>query len=383
MNILIAPDSFKDSLAAPLVCEHLRRGLQETFPAAHCQLLPLADGGEGTLETLAAVLGGEFIECTVHDPLFRLVQAHYLWLPVTATAVVEMAQASGLEKLTAAERDASQTTTLGTGELVADALTRGARHLVLTVGGSATNDAGVGLATALGYIFYDENNEPVPPIGANLARIRRIDSREVHPRLAEVSCRVVTDVTNPFHGPMGAAHVFAAQKGADTATIAHLDAGMRHFAALLHSTFNVDLQQLPGSGAGGGMGGGAACFLRAEISSAADWILDVTRVADLLQASDLLITGEGRIDAQTWQGKLLARLLALATHYQVPVMLVCGTLHNADAVLADPNVLYATSILPEPLPLADALARTPELLETQGKLLGRLLSRNWKFCGHE
>lgn len=375
MNILIAPDSFKDALAAPLVCEFLRRGLQQTFPAANCQLLPLADGGEGTLETLATVLGGEFVECTVHDPLFRLVQARYLWLPSTATAVVEMARASGLELLAATERNASQTTTLGTGELIVDALTRGARHLVLTVGGSATNDAGVGLAIALGYTFRDENNQLVPPTGENLVRIHHIDGSHVHPRLAEVSCRVVTDVTNPFHGPTGAAHIFAAQKGADAAAIAHLDAGLRHFAGVLQNTFGTDVQALTGSGAGGGMGGGAACFLEASITSAADWILDITRATDLLKASDLLITGEGRIDAQTWQGKLLARLLALATQHQVPVILVCGTLQNAEDVLVDPNVLYATSIMPAPMPLATALTRTPELLETQGKLLGRLLSR--------
>ena len=375
MNILIAPDSFKDSLAAPLVCEHLRRGLLQTFPAANCLLLPLADGGEGTLETLATVLGGEFVECTVSDPLFRPLQARYLWLPSTATAVVEMARASGLELLATTERNASQTTTLGTGELVADALARGARHVVLTVGGSATNDAGVGLATALGYTFWDENNQLVPPIGANLARIHRIDRSRVHPRLAAVSCRIVTDVINPFYGLRGAAHVFAAQKGADAAAVAGLDAGLRHFAGVLHTSFGTNVQALPGSGAGGGMGGGAACFLEASITSAADWILDITRATDLLKASDLLITGEGRIDAQTWQGKLLARLLALAAQHQVPVMLVCGTLQNTEDVLADPNVLYATSILPAPMPLAEALTRTPELLETQGKLLGRLLSR--------
>ena len=374
MNILIAPDSFKDSLAAPLVCEYLQRGLLSTFPAANCQLLPLADGGEGTLETLATALSGEFIDCAAPDPLFRPRRASYLWLPATQTAVVEMARASGLELLTAAERDATHTTTLGTGELLAHALAQGARHLVLTVGGSATNDAALGLATALGFEFWDEAGQPVLPTGANLGRIRRIGTARVHPRLAQVSCRVVTDVTNPFYGPTGAAHVFAAQKGADAVAIAHLDAGLRHFAGVLLTTFGTDVQQVPGSGAGGGVGGGAACFLRAEITSAADWILEITGAADRLQAADLLITGEGRIDAQTWHGKLLARLLALAAQHRVPVVLVCGTLHDADAVLADPNVRFATSILTEPLPLAEALRRTPELLEIQGKLLGRLLA---------
>jgi glycerate kinase len=374
VNILIAPDSFKDALAAPLVCEHLRRGLHRTFPAARCQLLPLADGGEGTLETLAAVLGGEFIAAEVHDPLFRPLRAEYLWLPATATAVVEMARASGLERLAPAERDATLTTTLGTGELLAHALDRGARHLVLTVGGSATNDAGLGLATALGYRFFDEDGQTVPPTGEHLARVRRIDAARVHPRLAAATCRVVTDVTNPFFGPTGAAYVFAAQKGADTAAIARLDAGLRAFADVLQATFGLAVQQLPGSGAGGGIAGGAAGFLRARIGSAADWVLELTGADQLLQAADLLITGEGRVDGQTWQGKLLSRLLARAAQHAVPVVLVCGTLLEVDAVLADPNVLYATSILTEPLPLAEALRRTPVLLETQGALLGRLLA---------
>ncbi len=373
MNILIAPDSFKDALAAPLVCEHLRRGLLRSFPAARCRLLPLADGGEGTLETLAAVLGGELVSVAVRDPLFRPITAAYLWLPETATAIVEMARASGLERLPAAERDAERTTTLGTGELLAHALDRGARHLVLTVGGSATNDAGLGLATALGYEFYDEADQPVPPIGANLGRVRRIDAVRVHPRLAAASCRIATDVTNPFYGPTGAARIFAAQKGSDAAAIARLDAGLQAFAAVLGTTFGLDVQRLPGSGAGGGIAGGAAGFLGAEISSAADWVLELTGADELLRDADLLITGEGRVDAQTWQGKLLGRLLARAARHRVPVVLVCGTLLDADAVLSDPNVLYASSIITEPLSLAEALRRTPELLETQGQLLGRLL----------
>ena len=375
MNILIAPDSFKDALAAPLVCEHLRRGLHRTFPAANCRLLPLADGGEGTLVTMATVLGGEFVPVEVHDPLFRPLRAEYLWLPETATAVVEMARASGLEQLAATERDAACTTTLGTGELLAHALDHGARHLVLTVGGSATTDAGLGLATALGYRFFDENGQPVVPTGEHLGRVRRIDAALVHPQLATATCRVVTDVTNPFFGPTGAAHVFAAQKGADAATIAHLDAGLRAFADVLQATFGLAVQQLPGSGAGGGIAGGAAGFLRAHISSAADWVLELTGADQLLQATDLLITGEGRVDDQTWQGKLLGKLLARAAYHAVPVMLVCGTLLDVNAVLADPNVLYASSIITEPMPLAEALSRTPALLETQGELLGRLLAR--------
>ncbi len=374
VNILIAPDSFKDALAAPLVCEHLRRGLLRSFPAAQCQLLPLADGGEGTLDALAAVLGGELVPADVHDPLFRPLRAAYLWLPKTATAVVEMARASGLERLAPHERDAARTTTLGTGELLAHALDRGARHLVLTVGGSASTDGGLGLAAALGYGLFDERGAAVPPTGEHLARVHRIDTTRVHPRLAAASCRIATDVTNPFYGPTGAAQVFAAQKGADAPAIARLDAGLRAFAGVLAATFGLDVQQLPGSGAGGGLAGGAAGFLRAGIHSAADWVLELTGADELLQAADLLITGEGRIDAQTWQGKLLGRLLARAAHHRVPAVLVCGTLLDAGAILADPNVCYATSILTEPLTLAEALRRTPALLETQGQLLGRLLA---------
>jgi len=375
VRILIAPDSFKDALPAPLVCEHLQRGLLRTFPAARCHLLPLADGGEGTLDVLAAVLGGEFVTAPAHDPLFRPIKAAYLWLPDSATAVVEMARASGLELLAPAERDAARTTTLGTGELLAHALDRGARHLVLTVGGSATTDGGLGLATALGYGFFDEHDRVVPPTGKHLGRVRRIDATRVHPRLTAATCRVATDVTNPFHGPAGAAHVFAAQKGADAPTIARLDAGLRAFAGVLRASFGLDVQALPGSGAGGGIAGGVACFLRADIGSGADWVLEATGADQLLQAADVLITGEGRIDAQTWQGKLLGRLLARAAAHGVPAVLVCGTLLDTDAVLADPNVRYATSILTEPLTLAEALRRTPALLETQGQLLGRLLAQ--------
>jgi len=337
VNILIAPDSFKDALAAPLVCEHLRRGLLR-----------------------GAGLGGEFVSADVHDPLFRPITATYLWLPKTATAVVEMARASGLERLAGAERDAARTTTLGTGELLAHALDRGARHLVLTVGGSATNDAGLGLATALGYGFFDENGRVLPPTGEHLGRVRRIDATRVHPRLAAATTRIVTDVTNPFYGPTGAAQVFAAQKGSDAPAIAGLDAGLRAFAGVLRATFGLDVQQLPGSGAGGGIAGGAAGFLRAEIGSAADWVLELAGADQLLLAA--------------WQGKLLGRLLARAARYGVPAVLVCGTLLDVGAVLADSNVLYAASILTEPLSLADALRRTPALLETQGQLLGRWLA---------
>jgi len=374
MRILLAPDSFKDSLPAAAVCAALKRGVQRTFPSAVCRALPLADGGEGTLDVLAAALGGEFVHCPVHDPLFRPIEADYLWLPDTATAVVEMARASGLELLTPAERNCLHTNTLGTGELILHALQRGARHLVLTVGGSATNDAGIGMATALGFRFLDDQRQPLLPTGENLGRLASIDTSQVTPLLAQAQCRVVTDVTNPFYGPEGAAHVFAAQKGADAAAIAYLDAGLRQLATVLQTTFGLHMQTLPGSGAGGGVGGGAHCFLRAPIESAADWVLTTLRVADYLRGADVLITGEGKIDGQTWQGKLLSRLLALAEGRRLPVVLVAGTLHDVEAILAKQEVLYATSILPEPMPLAEALRRAPELLEQQGQLLGRLLA---------
>ena len=206
MKILIATDKFKDSLTAKQVCEGLQRGILRTFPSAKIEILPLADGGEGTLETLQSVLGGEFIECEVNDPLSRKIKANYLWIKEKQTAIIEMARASGIELLKQNERNCLITSTYGTGELINNALEKEAKEIILTVGGSATNDAGIGMATALGYEFFNKKSKILAPIGENLAEISLINIEKIHPKLSQTNFIVATDVSNPFYGKEGAAY---------------------------------------------------------------------------------------------------------------------------------------------------------------------------------
>ncbi len=373
MKILIATDKFKDSLTAKAVCDGLKRGILRTFSNAEIEILPLADGGEGTLETLQSVWGGELINCEVHDPLSRKIKATYLWIEEKKTAIIEMARASGIELLTQNERNCLITNTFGTGELIKNALEKGAKEIILTVGGSATNDAGVGMASALGYEFLDKNEANLEPIGKNLGEIFTINSNHKHAKLSHTKIIVATDVTNPFYGKDGAAYVFSPQKGADEKAVEILDFGLKSINKLIKEEFKVDLQTVAGSGAGGGIGGGAVCFLNAEIKSAGEWILGVNQVENKLKNADILITGEGKIDCQTWQGKLISQLVLQAKMTQTPVILVCGTLQDVDSIIPQEGILFASSILNEPMNLEKALKNASELVENHGALLGKLL----------
>ena len=373
MNILITSDKFKDSQTAFQISEGLKKGILKTFPTAICETIPLADGGEGTLETLQIVLGGEFITCEVHDPLFRKIKAQYLWIASSRTAIVEMARASGIELLKINERNALITSTFGTGELILDALQKDAQEIILTVGGSATNDGGIGMAAALGYVFFDENHNELKPIGENLLKIYSIDNSKIQSSISNIKFTVATDVINPFYGENGAAKIFAKQKGVDEKGIELLDNGLENLAHLFQKTFNLNIQEKQGSGAGGGIGGGAMAFLNAKICSAADWILDIVDIDSKLKSANVLITGEGKIDSQTWQGKLVSRLLERANKYQVPTILVCGTMQDLEHIIAQEGIMYATSILNEPMNLEKAIENTSQLIEYQGNMLGNLL----------
>ena len=373
MKILIATDKFKDSLTAKQVCEGLQRGILRTFPSAKIEILPLADGGEGTLETLQSVLGGEFIECEVNDPLSRKIKANYLWIKEKQTAIIEMARASGIELLKQNERNCLITSTYGTGELINNALEKGAKEIILTVGGSATNDAGIGMATALGYEFFNKKSKILAPIGENLAEISLINIEKIHPKLSQTKFIVATDVSNPFYGKEGAAYEFSPQKGADNQAVKILDLGLQNLNQLIKKDFNIDLQTVSGSGAGGGIGGGAFAFLKAEIKSAAQWILEINQIGNKLKNVDLLITGEGKIDNQTWKGKLISQLVLQAEMTETPVILVCGTLHDVESIIAKHGIIYASSILNEPMNLEKALKNALELVGNHGALLGKLL----------
>ncbi|MEY4541033.1 MAG: hypothetical protein RLZZ306_2790 [Bacteroidota bacterium] len=373
MNILIATDKFKDSLTAKEVCEGLKKGISRTFPLTQIELLPLADGGEGTLETLQSVWGGEFVNCQVHNPLSRKIKANYLWVVEKETAIIEMARASGIELLKKNERNCLFTSTFGTGELIKDALKKGAKEIILTVGGSATNDAGIGMASALGFEFLDKEGKILEPIGKNLQVVHSIKTDKIHPKLSDTKFVVATDVSSPFYGKEGAAYVFSPQKGADIQAVKDLDLGLQNINNLIKKDFDIDLQNVVGSGAGGGIGGGGVAFLKAEIKSAAQWILDINHIEQRLLDIDLLITGEGKIDSQTWEGKLISQLVLQAEMAKTPVILVCGTLHDAENIINHHGILYASSILNEPMSLEKALENAAELVENHGALLGKLL----------
>ncbi len=263
-KIILAADSFKGSLSSRQVAAAMERGIRAVFPDCAVHAVSVADGGEGTVEALVESLRGEFVTATVHDPLMRPVEARYGVVDDGRTAVIEMAAASGLPLVEPKLRNPLNTTTYGTGELIADALSRGCRRFRIGIGGSATNDAGTGMLQALGYRFFDAEGNEVGQGGRILERIARIDDRARRPELAEAAFTIACDVTNPFSGPQGAAHVFAPQKGADEAMVAELDRGLRHFAGVIEQKTGENIDGYPGAGAAGGLGGAFKAILGAE-----------------------------------------------------------------------------------------------------------------------
>ena len=367
MRILIAPDSFKDSLSAAKVAESSAKGIKNTFSQAEITMLPLADGGEGTLEAIKGDL--EYVKCMASDPLFRKIESKYLWNEKTRTAFVEMAQISGLELVTEKERNPLKTSTLGTGELIAHALKNDAQKVILFVGGSATNDGGIGMAAALGYVFLDKNGNTLNPTGENLNLIHDFDYQPTFD-LSKTEFIVATDVTNPFFGENGAAHIYAKQKGANPEQIDILDKGLQNLNSLLKKTKNLDLQTVAGSGAAGGLAGGAYAFLGAKVVSAAEEIFKICDLETKIEQSDIIISGEGRIDAQTWNGKLISKLLENAKLKRV--ILVGGSVETD--LDNQPNIIKTYQIKTPEMTLDFAKANAAELLFETGKEIGNFLS---------
>ena len=325
MKITLAFDSFKGSLSSSEVADAFEAGFSSVAGDCEVLKLPMADGGEGTVESLVSSLGGETVECAVSDPLGRTVTARYGILDNGAVAVIEMAAASGLTLLADYERNPMLTSTRGFGELVLDALSRGCRRLFLGIGGSATNDAGMGMMQALGYRFLDASGQALAGCGASLADVATMDASGVCPALAEAEIVVACDVNNPFCGRSGAAYVFAPQKGADEAMVASLDEGMHHFAKVVKDFTAVDIAVMPGAGAAGGIGGSLAALLGARLVPGADMLLDAMHFDEAVSGSDYIFTGEGRIDAQTLMGKAPAAVMRRAVAAGIPIVAVGGT----------------------------------------------------------
>jgi glycerate 2-kinase len=332
-RILIAPDKFKGSLTSFEVCRAIETGLRRAADISTSVFgssleiisLPLADGGDGLLDIIAYHTGGVMHNETVKDPLGRAIKSGWLLSKDGRTAFVEMAKASGLDLLNPAEYDCLRTTTFGTGELVAAAVRSGAREIVIGIGGSATNDGGMGMAAALGYRFLDCEGKELSPVGASLIKVARIH-RPPAGIWPGIHFRVAVDVKNPLTGPQGAARIYAPQKGADPVAVELLEAGMQNFSAVLKTDLGMDLADVEGAGAAGGLGAGCMAFLHAVPVRGVDLAFEYGDAVRQIQAADIVITGEGKIDRQTLQGKLVAAIAQLGRRYGRRVFAVCGKL---------------------------------------------------------
>lgn len=358
VHVLISPDKFKGSLSASQVCVALEKGIKKRRPKTVFTTLPLADGGEGTLEVIQQLHGGTWISVDTFDPLMRPIQADYLWLADQKTAYIEMARASGLALLSPKERNPLKTSTFGTGVMIADAFKRGATHIILTIGGSATNDAGIGMAAALGWTFLDEAGVALEPVGENLVQIASIGS----PSAVDCSFTVVTDVENPLAGPAGAAHVFAAQKGATATTIKQLDKGLNNIAS-----FFGFIASEPGAGAAGGLGAGARYFLNAKIVAGSSWVMDKVHFNRALLKADFIITGEGKIDSSTWGGKVVSEVVKRCDKVFKQTILVSGAFESSAnfPLFLDENDVF--TIASRATDSADSLSHAAEILEQIGE----------------
>ncbi|MBQ4913630.1 glycerate kinase [Maribacter sp. MMG018] len=345
MKFVIAPDKFKGSLTGFEFCNAVEEGLRMVFKNAEILKMPLADGGDGTMEVIKHYLKGEKVKVNVHDPLFRTIEASYLYAPETGVAYIEMAEASGLKLLKDDEKNCMRSTSLGTGELIVHALNKGAKKIILGIGGSATNDGGMGMASALGYRFLDGNGIELKPIGGSLSAVKSVDASNVHPRLGEVEVKVACDVNNPLYGKEGAAHVFASQKGASDREIEQLDTGLRNYAKVVLGQFGVDLQKIKGAGAAGGIGGGAVAFLNGELTSGIELIKQLADFDKAIEGSDWIITGEGQLDAQTLTGKTIQGVVISGQSKNIPVAALCGSLQLTVAQQQQLGLDYVTAIV--------------------------------------
>ncbi|MGF6317525.1 glycerate kinase [Pseudomonas frederiksbergensis] len=372
MKIVIAPDSFKDSLSAQGVAEAIALGLAEVWPDAHLIKCPMADGGEGTVESILAACDGELHRIHVRGPLGATVDAAWGWLPQSHTAIIEMAEASGLQLVAPNLRDACTSSTYGTGELIRAALDAGAQRVILAIGGSATNDGGAGAMQALGVKLLDAQDQTLVPGGLALAQLARLDLSEIDPRLAQVRFDIAADVNNPLCGPHGASAIFGPQKGASPAQVEQLDQALEHFAELCAQALDKDVRDEPGSGAAGGLGFAAKAFLGAQFQAGVEVVAELVGLAEAVKGADLVITGEGRFDAQTLRGKTPFGVARIARQHGVPVIVIAGTLGEGYQALYEHGIDAAFALASGPMTLEQACAEAPRLLRDRARDIARV-----------
>ncbi|PIB41976.1 glycerate kinase [Pseudomonas sp. 2822-15] len=362
MKIIIAPDSFKDSLSAEGVAQAIADGLVQVWPDAQLIQCPMADGGEGTVDAVLAACNGELRRETVRGPLGEAVEARWGWLAASHTAMIEMAEASGLQRVPPGQRDACISSTFGTGELIRAALDAGAQRIILAIGGSATNDGGAGAMQALGVQLFNAQDQALAPGGLALAGLTRISLEHLDPRLAQVRFEIAADVNNPLCGPHGASAIFGPQKGADPQQVEQLDAALGHFADHCAQVLPKDVRDEPGSGAAGGLGFAAKAFLGAQFRAGVEVVAELVGLDAAVCGADLVITGEGRFDAQTLRGKTPFGVARIAQRHGVPVIVIAGTLGEGYEHMYAHGVDAAFALPCGPMSLEQACSEAPRLL---------------------
>lgn len=374
MKIVIAPDSFKDSLSAEKVADAIAAGLADVLPHAQLIKCPMADGGEGTVDAIVAAGNGQLRREQVQGPLGEPVYANWGWLPETRTAIIEMAEASGLQLVALEQRDACVSSTYGTGELIKAALEAGAQRIILAIGGSATNDAGAGALQALGLGLFDAQDRALPHGGLALAQLARIDLQGLDPRLVDVRFEIAADVNNPLCGEHGASAIFGPQKGASPAQVQQLDHALGHFADHCAKVLPKDVRDEPGSGAAGGLGFAAKAFFGAQFRAGVDVVAELVNLNKAVQGAALVITGEGRFDAQTLRGKTPFGVARIARSNGVPVVVLAGTLGEGYQALYEHGIHAAFAVASGPMTLDYACVHASQLLTDRARDIARLWS---------
>ena len=356
MKVVIAIDSFKGSLSSVELGAAIELGIKEVYPDAEVKKVGIADGGEGTLPALVEGANGKFVELTVHGPLMDEIKAKYGILGDNS-AVIEMAEASGLPLLKPEDRNPMKATTFGTGELIRDAILKGCRDFIVGLGGSATNDAGVGMLAALGYKFLDKNKKELIGGGEILDKIASIDFTNVLPELADCKFTIACDVDNPFYGPKGAAEIYSRQKGATEEMVKILDNGLMSFAKVIEKEIGIDVSNLPGAGAAGGLGGCLMAFFKGQLTSGIDIVLETVGLEKTLADADFVITGEGRLDHQTAMGKAPVGVAKIAKKFDIPVIGLAGGVTEDAVKTHEKGIDSFFSIINYPISLEEAMKK--------------------------
>jgi glycerate kinase len=362
MKILVAPQEFKGSISALSVAEAAKVGVIRVFPKAEVVLCPVADGGDGTLETLVEVSGGEVRTCNVRNPIGETITAQWGAMGDGVTAVIEMARTSGLALLSLDERDPLNASTFGLGQAILEAMNEGFRNFIVGIGGSATNDAGAGMAQALGVNLLDSEGRSIGSGGAALANLRSIDVSKMDPRIAGSHFMVACDVSNPLTGNEGASAVYGPQKGATPAMVAELDNALLNFSNIVKKDIGKNVSGISGAGAAGGLGAGMLAFMGAELKAGVDIVLETVRLKEKLAGVDLVITGEGGMDFQTVYNKAPIGVARIAAELNIPTVAIAGLLGQNFTVVHDHGIRAATSIVDGPITLEESSERASELI---------------------